>query len=77
MLCCLVRIVAINYFTAFSFFVYYTHTHTHTHIAPPTRSTPPTAEGLLSIIHPIAGRWEEFGKALDIDEDSLDDFFPN
>ena len=46
-------------------------------IAPPTLPQPPTAESLLSIIHPIASKWEEFGKALQIDEDRLDEFFTN
>lgn len=35
------------------------------------------AESLLSTIHSIAARWEEFGKALKIDEDNLDDIFTN
>ena len=41
---------------------------------PPTPPPPPTAESLICIIHPISGKWEEFGKALDIDEDRLDGF---
>ena len=45
-----------------------------TNSALPTPPPPPTAESLLSIIHSIACKWEEFGKALEIDEDRLDGF---
>ena len=50
------------------------HNVNNPYSAPPIPPPPPTAESLLSIIHSIACKWEEFGEALEIDEDRLDGF---